>query len=66
MSFLSLVEKLNNEFNTDLTDVVDSLQELTVYGSLLSHARVLIAVKTKPVINKTRINAKANSRGSFA
>ena len=54
MSFLSLVEKLNNEFNTDLTDVVDSLQELTVYGSYWSRARVLIAVKTKPVMNKTQ------------
>jgi aminopeptidase-like protein/methionyl-tRNA formyltransferase len=30
-----LVEKLNEEFITDLTGAVDSLQSLTVYGSLL-------------------------------
>ena len=35
VSFLSLVEKLNEEFSTDLTDAVESLQALTVYGSLL-------------------------------
>jgi aminopeptidase-like protein/methionyl-tRNA formyltransferase/aminoglycoside N3'-acetyltransferase/acyl carrier protein len=35
VSFLSLVENLNEEFRTDITDMVDSLQSLTIYGSLI-------------------------------